>query len=209
MTSQSCMSLVAIGRSTDVSKIFRSNKRKQDEKNVKRCDNFENGFWGKAFEVLYKPFSRTDACVPYLYISIDKRLSIIDREFKSENSENIVSACKEKNMLGSYYEMWTKLFQMKWEIPLAGNKGKIEISLKLPHFGFPPHAFVDFKSDPVVHPLKCVTLNHLFDSETIPGNYAYGYITDDVLQATVLQRYLFHEGERYIASYGLSFICFD
>jgi hypothetical protein len=175
---------------------------------VKRCDNFENGVWGKAFEVLYKPFSRTDAKVPYLYIPINKRLRDIDREFKSENSENIVSACKENDKLGSYYEMWTKLFQMKWEIPLAGKKGKIEISLKLPHFGFPPHAFVDSKSDPVVIPLKCVTFNGLFDSEPIPSNYAYGYITDDVLQATVLQRYLFHEGERYIASYVLVFYLF-
>ena len=86
--------------------------------------------------------------------------------------------------------------KLRWKIPLP-SKGYIEVSLKLPHFGLPPHAFVDSKSDPLVHELKSATWTEVYTSETLSATHGYGYIADDVLQATVLQRYLFGEGEQF------------
>ena len=105
-------------------------------------------------------------------------------------------ACQENPRIGSYYQMWTDIFKLRWEIPLPG-KGYIEVSLKLPHFGLPPYAFVDCKSDPLVHELKSATWTTVYISETLSATHGYGYIADDVLQATVLQRYLFGEGEQF------------
>ena len=88
--------------------------------------------------------------------------------------------------------MWTKLFELKWEIPLDNGIGKIEISLKLPNFGFPPHAFVNCNSDPVVPlltMLKWWMKPFYFDDER------YGYFADDVLQATALHRYVSCKGD--------------
>jgi hypothetical protein len=141
-------------------------------------------------------FSRRDSKEAFIFNTIYKRLETIDFELNSGNAENIKLVCEANKMPSSYYKMWTDIFKLKWEIAMPG-KGKIEISLKLPHFGFPPHAFFDSKSDPVVHELHSAIWHEVYISDDVPNNHGYGYIADDVLQATVLQRYLFGEGERY------------
>ena len=149
--------------------------------------------WSASFKSLYDKFSMKGSYTPFIFRTCDERIMNIELELN--NDQDLVSACEENASLASYYKMWTDIFQLRWTIPLP-DKGWIEISLKLPHFGFPPYAFVDSKNDPIVHELKSATWYEVYISETLSSNHGYGYIVDDVLQATALQRYLFIEDEQ-------------
>ena len=94
--------------------------------------------------------------------------------------------------------MWTDIFKLRWKIPLPG-KGYIEVSLKLPHFGLPPHAFVDYKSDPLVHELKSATWTEVYRSETLSATHGYGYIADErCITGNCITKIPFGEGEQFI-----------
>jgi hypothetical protein len=122
--------------------------------------------------------------------TVPGRARNIEREF--EDRPDFHSVCKESSQLAPpYYQMWTKLFQLRWEIPLDDSNGRIEISLKLPFFGFPPHAFVDSNSDPVLPNLSMLS----WWATPFDFPERYGYFANDVLQATALHRYLSNKGQ--------------
>jgi hypothetical protein len=139
--------------------------------------------WLENFEAIYSKSKSPDQIIA--------NLNNIARQF--EECSNFHSACKQSSQLVPYYQMWTKLFDLRWDIPLEKGIGKIEISLKLPYFGFPPHAFVDSNSDPVLPSLSILRWwNKPVDD--FPKK-KYGYFADDVLQATALHRYLSNKGQ--------------
>jgi len=199
-----CLSLIVFEEDAllldDDKPLIVSGKRKQSRKNpaIKAPVLGSSCRWFRSFEALYKQFSEgQNFLFPCMEWRNHRTRKLLLKNLDSTHAPKFRSACEEKANLESYYEMWTNIFKLRWEIPLT--EGKITISLKLPHFGLPPHAFVDSKSDPEIHALRNLAwAPNEFD---VPcDECGYGYIADDVLQATVLQRYLFGDDSKDLTS---------
>lgn len=149
--------------------------------------------WFGEFNSLYAQFSRAEGTTSdtTIFPTIVKRLDRTEKQFNCEleNAIKFCSACTEIESLETYYKMWTQVFKLRWTIPLLNDKGSLVLSLKLPHFGFPPYAFVDSKSDPMIQKLR--KTNWYFNDVFTEDESGPGHLADDILQATALQRYLF------------------